>query len=84
MSQRATSAQREMLMRRLASQGLTNKRLCSSDRTGPQWRPFFKLAGTPEPGDPFSWPTVDDWIGSLTQDQAHAVIGGLMKREAMP
>ncbi|MHB1273646.1 MAG: hypothetical protein ACYCZD_12930 [Rhodanobacter sp.] len=77
-TQRATTAQKAMLLKRLAKGGLISRRQFSSDRTGPQWRSIFRAANTPEPRDVFSWPTVDDWIGGLSVGQASAVIKLLM------
>ena len=81
-TQRATSAQKAMLLKRLERRGLIPRRLCASDRTGTSWRAIFRAAGTPEPQDVFSWPTVDDWVGSLTMAQAHNAIDLLLADEA--
>lgn len=83
-TQRATSAQRSLLMSRLARHGFTRKQICASDRTGPSWRDLFKAAGSDMPSSPFDWPTVDDWIGGLTMAGAHQVIDLLQAREARP
>lgn len=71
-----------MLLRLLARANLTPRTLCASDRTGPLWRALFRAMGTPEPGNPFDWPTVDDWVGDLTMAQAHDALNLLMQQEA--
>lgn len=82
MMKRATRAQKDLLLWLLGKHGLIPRQLCASDRTGPTWRALFRAAGTPEPKDAFSWPTVDEWMGDLAITEASAAIEHLQEGRA--
>lgn len=77
---KATNGQKGFILRRLARRELMPRTLSAQDRTGVQWRPMFKLIGMPEPSMATGlthWPTVDEFMDSLTMNQAHLLIAYL-------
>ena len=77
---RATGNQRQYLTRLLASEGYIAGPMCRDERTGTGWRSLFAVTKTPEPErSPFDWPTIGEWMDSLTVVAASAAINYLLE-----
>lgn len=86
---RPTTAQRETIVRLLAKGEYIRGPNDTKTRTGYQWRGLFKATGTPDPSEQKtprfsqepSWPTVDEWINTLTKKEASAAISHLLREQ---